>query len=112
MNLHPCAFFRRIGVSAALSALPLALVSSLHAQATAANPATNQPARNSADETIVLTPFAVDATRDVGLVAASALAGGRLATDLKDTPVAYSVLTREFIDALGVSDVTEAAAWT
>jgi outer membrane receptor for ferric coprogen and ferric-rhodotorulic acid len=110
MNLHPCAYFRRIGVSATLCVLPLALVSPLPAQATAANPATNQPAR--ADETIVLTPFAVDATRDVGFVAASALAGGRLATDLKDTPVAYSVLTREFIDALGVSDVTEAAAWT
>ncbi|MBM3851718.1 MAG: hypothetical protein FJ399_01030 [Verrucomicrobia bacterium] len=64
------------------------------------------------DETIVLTPFTINAQRDVGFVAASALAGGRLATDLKDTPVAYSVLTREFIDALGVSDVTEAAAWT
>src|SRR6476620_9723829 len=59
------------------------------------------------EDTIVLTPFTVDATRDQGFVAASALAGGRLATDLKDTPVAYSVLTREFIDALGVSDVTE-----
>ncbi len=65
-----------------------------------------------AEETILLTPFTVDASRDQGFVAASALAGGRLATDLKDTPVAYSVLTREFIDALGVSDVTEAAAWT
>lgn len=64
------------------------------------------------DDTVVLTPFTVDARRDQGFVAASALAGGRLATDLKDTPVAYSVLTREFIDALGVSDVTEAAAWT
>ncbi len=63
-------------------------------------------------DTIVLTPFTVDAQRDVGFVAASALAGGRLSTDLKDTPVAYSVLTREFIDALGVSDVTEAAQWT
>jgi len=63
-------------------------------------------------ETIILTPFTVDAQRDVGFVAASALAGGRLSTDLKDTPVAYSVLTREFIDALGVSDVTEAAQWT
>ncbi|HWA26613.1 MAG TPA: TonB-dependent receptor [Lacunisphaera sp.] len=63
-------------------------------------------------ETVVFSPFVVDATRDQGFVAASALSGGRLATDLKDTPVAYSVLTREFIDALGVVDVTEAAAWT
>lgn len=63
-------------------------------------------------EMLVLSPFVVDATRDQGFVAASALSGGRLATDLKDTPVAYSVLTREFIDALGVVDVTEAASWT
>ncbi|MBI5692793.1 MAG: TonB-dependent receptor plug domain-containing protein [Verrucomicrobia bacterium] len=74
--------------------------------------ATPAPGGSRPDETVVLTPFTVDARRDVGFVAASALAGGRLATDLKDTPVAYSVLTREFIDALGVSDVTEAAAWT
>lgn len=61
---------------------------------------------------MVLSPFVVDASRDVGFVGTSALAGGRLATDLKDTPIAYSVLTREFIDAVGVSDVTEAATWT
>ena len=73
-------------------------------------PASTGP--KSTDEVLVLTPFTVDSKRDVGFVAASALAGGRLATDLKDTPVAYSVLTREFIDALGISDVTEASAWT
>ncbi|MBM3853475.1 MAG: Plug domain-containing protein [Verrucomicrobia bacterium] len=54
----------------------------------------------------------VDSTRDVGFVAASALAGGRLATDLKNTPVAYPVLTRDFVDALGLTDVTNASTWT
>lgn len=75
-----------------------------------ANPA--PAAAKPVDETIVLTPFTVDATRDVGFVAASALAGGRLATDLKDTPVAYSVLTREFIDALNLTNVVAASTWT
>jgi outer membrane receptor for ferric coprogen and ferric-rhodotorulic acid len=111
MNLNPCASFRRIGFLATLTALPFAAVAPLAAQTPAA-PSPRPPSRTAADETVVRTPFTVDATRDVGFVAASALAGGRLATDLKDTPVAYSVLTREFIDALGVSDVTEAAAWT
>jgi len=107
MKFTSCASFRRLAIAASLSVLPLTQPLLVAAAAPAAP--TTRPA---ADETIVLTPFTVDATRDVGFVAASALAGGRLATDLKDTPVAYSVLTREFIDALGVSDVTEAAAWT
>jgi outer membrane receptor protein involved in Fe transport len=105
MNLNPYAPFRRIVFFITLPALPFAGV----AQTAPPGPAAPSPA---SQETIILTPFTVDATRDVGFVAASALAGGRLATDLKDTPVAYSVLTREFIDALGVSDVTEAATWT
>ena len=64
------------------------------------------------DEAVTLSPFEVRTDRDVGFVAASSLAGGRLASDLKDTPVAYSVLTREFIDALGLDDLSKAIEWT
>lgn len=64
------------------------------------------------DHTVVLSPFEVNAQQDHGFVAATSLAGGRLATDLKDTPVAYSVITRDFIDALGITDLTEAADWS
>ena len=60
---------------------------------------------------IVLSPFQVDASRDTGFVAASSVAGGRLAGELKDTPAAYSVLTREFIDAVGLTSLTEASKW-
>ena len=63
-------------------------------------------------ETVLLSPFTVSTDRDAGFVAASALAGGRLATDLVDTPVAYSVQTREFLDALNLGDVNEALNWT
>ena len=62
-------------------------------------------------EAIVLSPFSVSTDRDNGFVAASSLAGGRLATDLKDTPVAYSVLTRDFIDALGITNQFDASDW-
>jgi len=65
-----------------------------------------------ASETITLTPFQVSTDRDVGFVAASSLAGGRLSGDLKDTPVAYSVQTREFIDALILTNISEASQWT
>lgn len=63
-------------------------------------------------EIITLSPFVVKSSNDVGFVAASSLAGGRIATPLKDTPVAYSVITSEFLEALNLTDAVQAAAWT
>jgi outer membrane receptor for ferric coprogen and ferric-rhodotorulic acid len=83
------------------------VVAAQTARPTSASPSAALP---SAD-TVVLTPFEVNTTRDVGFVANSSLAGGRLAGELKDTPAAYSVLTREFIDALGLADLSEAMRW-
>ncbi len=86
------------------------------ALATAISSAQNAPALSSSapakEEAVLLSPFTVTTDRDVGFVAASSLAGGRLATDLADTPVAYSVQTREFLDSLNISDVNEAIDWT
>src|SRR5207253_11442396 len=59
--------------------------------------------------TVKLDPFSVSADADVGFVASSSLAGGRIATALKDTPVAYSVMTKEFLDAFNITDMAEAA---
>jgi outer membrane receptor for ferric coprogen and ferric-rhodotorulic acid len=61
------------------------------------------------DEPIVLSPFEVRTDVDQGFVASSSLAGGRLATDLKDTPVAYSVLTRDVMDVLNLNSLTDLA---
>ena len=70
-------------------------------------------APNAKDEAAVtLTPFTVNSDRDTGFAAASALAGGRLASDLRDTPAAYSVITREFIEALNLTDLQSAQNWT
>lgn len=70
-------------------------------------------AQTTPNETVVeLNPFEVNASLDEGFVAATSLAGGRLAGKLKDTPAAYSVQTREFIDALNLSDLAEALEWT
>jgi len=62
-------------------------------------------------DAVVLTPFEVSTDKDNGFAAAGSLAGGRLASELRDTPVAYSVITREFIDALGITDLQAAAEW-
>ncbi|MBL9213663.1 MAG: hypothetical protein JNL92_24580 [Opitutaceae bacterium] len=64
------------------------------------------------EDAIRLSPFEVNTSRDTGFAAASSMAGGRLASDLRDTPVAYSVVTREFIDALNLTDLQSAAEWT
>ncbi|HEX2100571.1 MAG TPA: TonB-dependent receptor plug domain-containing protein, partial [Candidatus Synoicihabitans sp.] len=64
------------------------------------------------DASVILSPLIVSAEKDTGFVAASSLAGGRLATDLKDTPIAYSVITRELIDALMLLDTESALAWS
>lgn len=63
-------------------------------------------------ETVVLSPFEVSSERDTGFVAASAFSGGRLASELRDTPVSYSIITREFIEALELTDLQSAADWT
>ncbi|MSU24253.1 MAG: hypothetical protein EXS32_10575 [Opitutus sp.] len=63
------------------------------------------------DDTVTLTPFEVTSDKDAGFAAASSLAGGRLASDLRDTPAAYSVINREFIDALNLTDLQAAAEW-
>jgi outer membrane receptor protein involved in Fe transport len=65
-----------------------------------------------ATDTIVMTPFTVATERDEGFVAATSLAGGRLTTELRDTPLAYSVLTRDFLDTLALFDQEQALTWS
>lgn len=97
----------RISRFPAPCALGAVLTAALAFSQTPATP----PMPNGATAAVVLSPFEVNTTRDVGFVAASSLAGGRLAGDLRDTPAAYSVLTREFIDALGLTELAEANRW-
>lgn len=94
-----------VGHGMALAGLTLTPLSSGAAEKPATPAGTNEPA-------VVLSPFTVITERDTGFIASSSLAGGRLATDLIDTPVAYSVITRDFIDALGITDLGAAALWS
>jgi outer membrane receptor protein involved in Fe transport len=59
-----------------------------------------------------LDPFAVQVTRDEGFVAATSQAGGRMSTELAETAAAYSVQTREFLEALNITSSNEALDWT
>lgn len=89
----------------------LAMAASLETGSIFAQTAAPAQTQTKKDSIVILSPFEVRADQDKGFVASSSLAGGRLAGELKDTPVAYSVLTRDFIDALQLTDLTEMVKW-
>lgn len=92
---------------------PLALVAAAFIFTGAASFAqTVAPAKTAAaEEAVVLSPFEVATNRDYGYTATNSLAGGRLSTELMKTPASISVMTREFLDDLGISDVQGALRW-
>jgi len=98
----------RVALIVAASALLLPIHAAGQTAPAPANPA--KPAAVS-DDLIMLTPFTVNTEKDTGFAATSSLAGGRLASDLRDTPAAYSVINRDFIDALNLTDLQSAQNW-
>src|SRR4051812_18690949 len=84
------------------------VISALLALSPAVSRGETPPAENKKqDEPIVLSPFTVQTQADTGFVAAQAVSGGRLSTELKDVAAAYSVLTRDFIDALQLKSFSD-----
>jgi|GEM_PF-1295626 len=57
------------------------------------------------EEIFELSPFEVDGSEDRGYRATNTLNGSRLNTALADTPGAISVMTREFLDDIGATDL-------
>ncbi len=92
---------------AAAAALGLSVLH-LSAQTAPAPSATS----STEEKTVKLDPFNVNASSDVGFVATNSLAGGRMTMALKDTPVAYSVLTSEFLDAFNITDAGKASEFS
>jgi outer membrane receptor protein involved in Fe transport len=92
-------------------AIALALIACGAVAQTTTTPTTARNSASETDDAIKLTPFTVSMDKDTGFAATSALAGGRLATDLRDTPAAYSVINRDFIDALNLTDLQQAQNW-
>jgi outer membrane receptor for ferric coprogen and ferric-rhodotorulic acid len=69
------------------------------------------PSTAAAGEVVRLNPFEVTEERDGSFQSNAVGSGSRLKLELKDVPAAYSVINREFIDALGIADLREAATW-
>ncbi len=64
------------------------------------------------ENVIVLSPFTVGATTDVGYMATSTLAGTRIRTDLKDLGSAISVVTTEFMADTGATNAGTLLSYT
>jgi outer membrane receptor protein involved in Fe transport len=98
---HPLA---RVARSAAASLLAsLSIVPLLAAQVS--TPASGGPSAES--EPIVLSPFNVTSSTDVGYQAGNTLAGSRLNTKLSETPASVSVFTEEFLKDLGATGLAQ-----
>src|ERR1044072_6359940 len=85
------------------TALPLTI-----AMAQTVAPPPPAAARDANQETLVLSPFTVDATTDVGYAATSTLGGTRLKSELRDVASQIDVMTVEFLDDIGALTLDEA----
>ena len=99
-----CSLLIRLSRPAVLRALGLVVIpAAVHAQ--------TAPAPTATAEAVKLSPFEVRTDKDTGYAASSTLAGSRLNTDLKDTPAAISVFTKDFLDDIGAINVAEALVY-
>jgi hypothetical protein len=64
------------------------------------------------DEPVVLSPFDVNADADVGYLASTAQSGTRLRTDLKDIASSISVVTKDFMNDIGATDLQGLLVYT
>ncbi len=71
-------------------------------------PKVTAPAAAGSEQALVLSPFTVDVKRDTGYQATSTLAGTRLNSSLRDIAGQITVMTPEFMQDLGITDLNSA----
>jgi iron complex outermembrane receptor protein len=69
------------------------------------------PAAPAKEDAVVLSPFEVNTSGDVGYIATNSLAGSRLNSSLKDTPAIIDVFTKEFLNDIGATTLEQAMAY-
>lgn len=82
------------------------------AQVAAASTAVRSNAEDVDDETLILSPFIVDATRDSGYQATSTLAGTRIRTNLSDVAASIQVVTKEMLQDTGSHNSADLLVYT
>lgn len=64
------------------------------------------------EESIILSPFEVTASTDMGYEATETLAGSRVNTPLKDVATQINVMTREFLEDLAITNLDDAMQYS
>ncbi len=90
---------------AGFAGLALLLATRVPAQTAASTPAR-------ADETLELSPFAVNAKQDTGYLASGVQSGTRLRTDLKDVAASISVVTKDYLKDIGANNLEGLLVYT
>ena len=73
---------------------------------------TTPSSREPEQETVKLSPFEVRLEEDQGYAATNTLAGSRLNTELRNTPAAITVFTKDFLEDIGALNTMEALAYS
>ncbi len=74
-------------------------------------PAASAATDDKAASALVLSPFEVVTEKDKGFMAVNAGSATKLGLDMNDMPAAYSVMTRELIDNLGITNLEQTSLW-
>ncbi len=103
-RLHPSQGLLVV-LSGLLLIAPLALLGQAVPSATAT--VSDKP-KDKEEDTLVLSPFVVNADKDSGYYATNSISGTRLDAAIKDTPMPIEVITRTFLDDTGSTDLRSA----
>ncbi len=77
-----------------------------------ATPPTQNPPQSDEQNVVMLSPFVINASADVGYQARETLAGGRLRMQLKDVSAQVDIMTEEFLSDLGVNSLEDALKYS
>lgn len=64
------------------------------------------------DDVLVLSPFTVTTDKDRGYAATNAISGSRVNSAIKDLPIPMQVITSEFIEDIGATDLRKALSYS
>jgi outer membrane receptor for ferric coprogen and ferric-rhodotorulic acid len=113
MNLKQrSAFYAGLLIGAASLSWPLAASAQQAAGATPTEKASaDAPVKKKDDETVVLSPFKVVTDKDNGYGATNAISGSRVNTAIKDIPIPIQVITDQFINDIGATNLRDSLAY-
>jgi len=120
MNKHPVGHAALLRTLSALAAVAVAASLPLRAQDTTTSPAstntstttTTTTSTTAAAPVVQLDPFTVSTDKDHGYAATNAISGSRVDTPIKDLPVPIDVITSQFIDDIGATDLRSALSYS